>query len=84
MNSTSEKCIAWAIGLFIIGTLIMIFSPAIITAASSHYGINQPLPTYIISFLTTIVRLGAFPIGAALIGAAVVIQTLLPKVKSEN
>ncbi len=56
----------------------MVYVPRIVVGASEHLGINGALGVDLIDLVLTTARWTAYPIGAALIGAVIVIETLRP------
>lgn len=83
MNPTAKRCIYWAIGLFVFGALAMAFVPDILYAIGNYLGVNGAAGYYPTEVILTIIRWAAFPTGAALVGAAVVVQTLAPRSDEE-
>lgn len=76
MHSTSIRCIWWSIILFVVGTLSLEWAGHLVFWVSEWLGPNGLLGAYSVSFAVTLVRSVVFPVGAALIGAVVVIETL--------
>lgn len=80
MNPTAKKCIWWAVGLIVIGSALMAFLPDLLAryfsliwndpAAAAAYGS--------VTLALSILRDAAMPVGGALIGSAVVINTIRP------
>ncbi|PWF26997.1 hypothetical protein [Ancrocorticia populi] len=84
MHPVGKRCIYWAIGLFIVGALAIVFVPDIVFAITNYLGVNGSAGVYPVEVILTIIRWAAFPTGAALIGAAVVIQVLAPRSDEES
>lgn len=76
MHSTAHKCLTWSIGLFVLGTLVMVWGSDAYIALANRAGANAQAGLVIMDHVFTFTRNAVFPLGAALLGAAVVIQTL--------
>ena len=76
MNPAAKKCIQWAIGLWVVGVAHGIYMPDLYMAIATRAGANADIGLHGLNFLLTFVNAILIPVGAALIGAAVVIQVL--------
>ena len=78
MHATAKKCVQWSIALFLVGALLIVFGPQIFKQISDLAGANAAVGLDLVDVTLTLVRSTSMPVGAALIGAAVVIQVLAP------
>lgn len=76
MHSASIRCIRWSVALFIVGALFMMYSGSVVFWVYEWLGVNGELGAHLLSFIVTVVNSTVFPLGAVLIGAVVVIETL--------
>lgn len=76
MNKTVRKCVVWAGGLFLLGAIAIVWLPSLYAAIADHSGPTAQAGLNVLDVLLTLIRSSLFPIGAALVGAAVVIQAL--------
>ena len=76
MNSTAKKCIYWAIGLWIAGAVLLIYMPDIYLAVADRAGANAEFGLRGLNIALVLVNSTLIPVGAALVGAAVVIQVM--------
>lgn len=76
MNPAAKKCIQWSIGLFVVGTLLLVYLPDIYQAIAGRAGANAEVGLEGLTIALTLVNSTVMPVGAALVGAAVVIQAL--------
>lgn len=77
MHASATKTLWWGIGLFIFGGVALVALPWLMSGMDSAFNLNTVDRTMyfgIISPLSVIVQYGAFPLGAALIAASVVIR----------
>lgn len=77
MHVSATKTLWWGIGLFIFGGVALVALPWLMTGMDSAFNLNtvdRTLYFGIFSPLSVIVQYGAFPLGAALIAASVVIR----------
>jgi len=84
VHATAKKCVQWSIALFLVGALLMVFGPRIFVQLSDLAGANAAVGLDLADVTLTLVRLTTMPVGAALIGAAVVIQVLAPSEVRSN
>jgi hypothetical protein len=84
MHPVAKRCLWWAAALVIVGALFILYGPTIIYRASEYLGRNGRLGFYPIALIAQMITSFAMPLGAALVGAAVVIQTLAPKPGGTN
>ena len=76
MDPTAKKCVIWAVGLFILGALAMAWATDLYLLIADRMGANAEVGVAVLTTVLTGLRWSLFPTGAALIGAAVVIQAL--------
>lgn len=79
MHPTARRCIGWAVALITAGAVLLVFVPQIYVAIANLAGANAEAGVALVDVVLTIVRWTMIPVGASLIGAAVVIQTLAPQ-----
>ena len=82
MHSTAKKCVQWAVALFISGAILLVYGTDLYVGLAHVAGANAEAGLGVVNILLTLIRSTAFPLGAVLIGAAIVIQTLAPRDKS--
>ena len=76
MHPASKKCLRWSVGLFVLGTLTMVYLPEVYRAIARVAGSNADIGLTSLNLVFTFVQMTVFPTGAALLGSAVVIQVL--------
>ena len=76
MYPTAKKCVIWAVCLFVFGALAMAWSTDLYLLIADRMGANAQVGVAVLTTVLTGLRWSLFPTGAALIGAAVVIQAL--------
>jgi len=81
MTETAKKCLIWAIVLIIVGSAIEYLPTAL---WPSPYGTPGYLAFSIALSVVSVIRTAAVAIGAALFGAAIVINVLSPKPSQED
>lgn len=77
MKTSATKTLWWGIGLFIFGGVALVALPWFTGAVASSMNFNtvdQTMYFGLIWPLSSIVQYGAFPLGAALIAASVVLR----------
>ncbi len=79
MHPVAKRCLWWAVGLVGIGALFIGFGANIVYSFEQLAGPNAELAIYPFAFLAQVITSFAMPLAAALVGAAIVIQTLAPK-----
>ncbi len=79
MHPVAKRCTWWAIGLAGIGSLFIALGAEIVYSFTEFVGSNGEFAIYVFAFVAQVITGFALPLAAALIGAAVVIQTLAPK-----
>ena len=82
MHSTAKKCVQWAVALFISGVILLVYGTDLYVGLAQVAGANAEAGLGVVNTLLTLIRSTAFPLGAVLIGAAIVIQTLAPRDES--
>lgn len=80
MHPVAVKCIRWAVGLFVVGALTSTYGSDILYRLSEYAGINASAGLSVVSIVVILMQWTLMPLGASLVGAAVVIQTLAPHV----
>ena len=82
MRSATKKCLGWGIAAFVAGTVFLAVSPDVfyLVSSSGVYGFDL-FNAWGLQFLTSFVSRTLFPLGAALIGAAIVIEVVLRELK---
>lgn len=78
MHPTAKTCVGWAVGLFVVGTILLVWLPDLYLAVADRAGANAQVGLDVVLTVLDLVQRVAFPLGASLVGAAVVIQTLAP------
>lgn len=78
MHPTARRCVQWAVGLLVVGAVLVAYGPDLYGAVVGVAGANAEVGLGVLHVVLTLVRSVAFPLGAALIGAAIVIQVLAP------
>lgn len=76
MHSTAKKCVIWAVCLFVLGGLALAWTTDLYLLIADRMGANAEVGVAVLTTVLNGVRWALFPTGAALIGAAVVIQAL--------
>jgi len=80
MHPVAVKCIKWAVGLFIFGGLTAAYGGNFLVWLSEYTGATAIIGFSFMNVVIGILRWTLMPLGASLVGAAVVIQTLAPHV----
>lgn len=78
MHPVAIKCTRWSVGLLILGSLANAFGPDLYMRLADYAGINAAAGLRALDLVLTVTRWVTLPLGASLVGAAVVIQTLAP------
>ncbi|PVU82747.1 hypothetical protein DDP54_06665 [Cellulomonas sp. WB94] len=78
MHSTAKKCVQWAVALFVSGVILSVYGTDLYMALARVAGANAETGLGAVTILLNLVRSTAFPLGAVLIGTAIVVQTLAP------
>ncbi len=78
MHPVAKRCVQWSIGLIVSGALLIVFVPRIFAAIAVQLGETAESAVTLTDVVLTLVRWTSIPVGASLIGAAVVIATLAP------
>lgn len=84
MHPTAKKCLQWAVAPLILGGLVTIYGTQAYVGLSDLAGANAQVGLDAINIVLTVVRSAVFSVGAALVGAAVVIQTLAGRAGSND
>ena len=77
MNPAAKKCIQWAIGLWVVGAVLVVYMPDIYMAIADRAGTNAEAGLEVVNVALTLAHATLMPLGAALVGAAVVIQVMV-------
>jgi hypothetical protein len=80
MHPVAVTCIRWAVGLLILGSLATAFGQELFVRIADYAGANAAPGVWTVNVIITTLRWVTLPLGASLVGAAVVIQTLAPHV----
>ncbi len=78
MHPVAVKCIKWAVGLFVLGALTSVYGSDVLYRLSNYAGVNANAGFSVIRVVISLMQWTLMPLGASLVGAAVVIQTLAP------
>jgi hypothetical protein len=78
MHPVAVKCIKWAVGLLLLGSLSTAFGSELFVRIADYAGANAAPGVWTVDVILTTVRWVTLPLGASLVGAAVVIQALAP------
>lgn len=81
MHPAAKKCIQWSIGLFVVGSVLLVYIPEIFLVISKRAGANAAIGLDFMDVTLELVRWTFMPVGASLVGAAVVIQALTSEAK---
>jgi len=76
VHQTAKRCVQWAVGLWVLGAVVVIYGTQAYVALAEAVGSGAEAGLDALNVVLTIARSALFPTGAVLIGAAVVIQTL--------
>jgi hypothetical protein len=76
VHPTAKRCIAWAVGCLLGGAVLLAYGPNVYASVARVAGANAEAGLGLLNLALTLVDNLLFPLGAVLIGAAVVIQTL--------
>lgn len=79
MNDTAKKLLGYGAAAVIIGTLLSGYGASVFIWLSNLAGSNAEVGLETVSLAITLLRGVLVPVGAALIGAAVVINALAPQ-----
>ena len=79
MTETAKKCLTWGIVLMIVGSAIDYLPSLLAAHMTVLYGTPGYLAYSVLMSVTMLIRTAAVAVGAALIGAAIVINVLSPK-----
>lgn len=78
MHPVAVKCIKWAVGLFVFGGLTSAYGSDVLVRLSEYTGATAIIGFSFMNVVIGILRWTLMPLGGALVGAAIVIQTLAP------
>ena len=76
MHPIAKRCVQWAIGLLVLGAVVLIYGAQAYSWLSDVAGANADTGLDAVNIILTIVRSTTFPLGAVLIGAAIVVHAL--------
>lgn len=78
-RTSLKRILWWGIGFLILGVLAQVLSTSLsIQASMTSDPIGNPFYYWVFSPVLKIIQNAAFPLGAAFIGASVVIRYLMP------
>ena len=81
MHPVAVKCIKWSVGLFIFGGLMSAYGVSVLVWLSEYTGATASAGFTFVNVVFGILQWMLMPLGGALVGAAVVIQTLAPHMR---
>lgn len=84
MHPVAKRCLIWAAVLLAVGTLMFVYGVNLLTWFQGLVGYNAEPALHAFGIVTSILHTFAMPLAAALIGAAIVIQTLAPRTSAEG
>lgn len=84
MHPTARRCVIWAVVLLVAGAVLHTTIPDLYAALVDAAGPNAEIGMRAVDVVLTLVRWALFPMGAALVGAAVVVQALAPPEESRR
>lgn len=76
MHSTARRCCYWAVALFAVGIFALALGPRLSYAISVGVGANAEIGMSLLNLAITVLMNACLPTAGALVGAAVVINTL--------
>ena len=76
MHPVAKRCVTSGVLLLVAGSVLVIYIPDLYNAIAGVAGSNAQIGLGLINIVLTVIRASVMPLGAALIAAAVVIQTL--------
>ena len=76
MHPVAKKCVTCGVLLLVAGAVLMIYVPDLYSAIVGVAGPNAQIGLDLINIVLTVIRSSFVSVGAALIGAGVVIQAL--------
>ncbi|MCL3863145.1 hypothetical protein [Actinotalea sp. K2] len=76
VHPTAKACIRWAVALTAVGAVLLAFGPDLYARLVDLAGANATTGLHLVNLVLTFVRAAIFPMGAVLVGTAIVIQTL--------
>jgi hypothetical protein len=79
VHPTARKCVQWAVASAVGGAVLLVFGPQILVGLAELAGANAEIGLAVVDVVLTLVSALLFPLAAALVGAAVVIQALAPR-----
>lgn len=77
MHPTAKRCIEWAVVLLILGAILLVYGTDAYVGLTKLAGANADVGLDAVNIILTLVRSALFPMGAVLIGVAIVIQTMI-------
>ncbi|MEE6273795.1 hypothetical protein [Georgenia wangjunii] len=78
MHPAAKKWATIGVSMLVVGGLLLAFGPDVYYWAANVAGANAEPGLWVLSVLLNVTREAFMPLGAALVGAAVVIQALAP------
>lgn len=84
MHPVAKRCLTWAAALLALGTLMLVYGVNLLTWFQDLVGANAEPALHVYGIVTGVLHSFAMPLAAALVGAAIVIQTLAPRGAAEG
>lgn len=78
LHPVARRCLVWGILTLVAGSVLMVYAPDIYVALSGYAGSTATAGLDLVNVVLTLVRWSLMPLGASLIAASIVIQTLAP------
>ncbi|MDN4478812.1 hypothetical protein [Demequina lignilytica] len=79
MHPVAKRCLIWAGVLLAVGVLMSVYGTNLLVWFQDVVGFNAEPALHVFGIVTAVLHNFAMPLAAALVGAAVVIQTLAPR-----
>ncbi len=79
MHPTAATCLRWAVVSAVLGAVLLVYGAPLLVALAERAGASAEIGLGLVNVVLTLVTSLGFPLAAALVGAAVVIQVLAPR-----
>jgi hypothetical protein len=79
VHPSAKRCVQWAAAAAVGGAVLLVYGAQIFTALAERAGANAEVGLHLVNLVLTVVNALLFPLAAALVGAAVVIQVVAPR-----
>jgi hypothetical protein len=79
VHPTARKCVQWAVVSAVVGAVLLVHGAEMLVALAELAGANAETGLAVVTVVLTLVSSLVFPMAAALVGAAVVVQALAPR-----